>query len=123
MFMFKQQESILRYVFYTIVPQDSHSQNLCVSAMISVLKEKEVYFLATVVIRPEDLAVQKKFADDLTLSYREEAKRRGYEFTYNIRTYGCQLNESDSEKLSGILKSLSFVPGQTDDTDLVVYNT
>lgn len=110
-------------MFCTIVPQDSHSQNLGVSAMISVLNEKEVYFLATVVIRPEDLAVQQKFAEDLTLSYREETKRRGYEFTYSIRTYGCQLNESDSEKLSGILKSLSFVPGRTEDTDLVIYNT
>lgn len=110
-------------MFFTIVPQDSHSQNLGISAMISVLKEKEVYSLATVVIRPEDLAVQKKFADDLTLSYRSEAKQRGYEFTYSIRTYGCQLNESDSEKLSGILKSISYIPARTDDPDLVIFNT
>jgi len=109
--------------FCTIVQQDSDSQNLAYSDMISVLKEKEVYFLATVVIRPEDLAVQKKFADDLTVSYRDEAKRRGYEFTYNIRTYGCQLNESDSEKLSGVLKTLSFVPARSDDSDLVIFNT
>lgn len=79
--------------------------------------------MATVVIRPEDLAAQKKFADQLMISYRGESMKRGYEFTYSIRTYGCQLNESDSEKLSGILKSLSFVPGLTDDTDLVIYNT
>lgn len=79
--------------------------------------------MATVVIRPEDLAVQKKFADDLTVSYRDEAKRRGYEFTYNIRTYGCQLNESDSEKLSGVLKTLAFVPARSDDSDLVIFNT
>ena len=79
--------------------------------------------MATVIIRPEDLAVQKKFAGDLTISYRDEAKQRGYDFTYSIRTYGCQLNESDSEKLSGILKSISFVPGLTDDNDLVIYNT
>lgn len=91
--------------------------------MISVVNEKEVYFLATVVIQPEDLAVQKKFADDLTRIFGDEAKQRGYEFTYSIRTYGCQLNESDSEKLSGILKSISFVPGRTDDNDLVIYNT
>ena len=91
--------------------------------MISVVNEKEVYFLATVVIQPEDLAVQKKFTDDLARSFSDEAKKRGYEFTYSIRTYGCQLNESDSEKLSGFLKSFSFVPGRTDDNDLVVFNT
>jgi len=79
--------------------------------------------LATIVIRPEDLAVQKEFGDKLSLSYREEASRRGYDFTYSIRTYGCQLNESDSEKLSGILQSLSFVQGRTDDPDIVIYNT
>ena len=79
--------------------------------------------MATIVIRPEDLAVQKEFGDKLSLSYREEASRRGYDFTYSIRTYGCQLNESDSEKLSGILQSLSFVQGRTDDPDIVIYNT
>ena len=91
--------------------------------MISVVNKKEVYLLATVVIQPEDLAVQKKFTDDLARSFSDEAKKRGYEFTYSIRTYGCQLNESDSEKLSGFLKSFSFVPGRTDDNDLVVFNT
>src|ERR1035437_8737616 len=91
--------------------------------MISVLNENEVFFLTTVVLRPEDLAAQKDFADKLSLSFGEEAKKRGYEFTYNIHTYGCQLNESDSEKLSGILKSLSFVQAGSDDTHLVVFNT
>jgi tRNA-2-methylthio-N6-dimethylallyladenosine synthase len=84
---------------------------------------KRGVFLATVVLRPEDLAVQKEFADKLSLSFGDEARARGYEFTYTIHTYGCQLNESDSEKLSGILKLISFVPGHSDDIDLVVFNT
>ena len=29
--------------------------------------------------------------------------RKGKALTYNVLTYGCQLNESDSEKLSGML--------------------
>ena len=76
-----------------------------------------------VVIRPEDLEEQNKYSADLMHSYSEEANRRGYAFTYSIRTYGCQLNESDSEKLSGILRKISFVPGKSDDNDLVIYNT
>jgi len=79
--------------------------------------------LATIVIRPEDLAIQKKYGEELSASFREDAMQRGYDYTYSIRTYGCQLNESDSEKLSGTLKSLSFVPSRTDDPDIVIFNT
>ena len=91
--------------------------------MILVLNENEVLFLTTVVLRPEDFAVQKEFADKLSSSISDAARERGYDFTYFIHTYGCQLNESDSEKLSGILKALSYVPGHSDDTDLIIFNT
>src|SRR5665647_709647 len=114
-------KALRNQVFVLLYLKKSHSQNLPASDMISVLIENEVYSLATIVIGPEDMAVQKKYSDDLALHFRKSAKLRRYEFTYNIRTYGCQLNESDSEKLSGILKSLSFIPGSTDDPDLVIF--
>ena len=82
-----------------------------------------MYSLSKFVIQAEDLAAQKKFAEALYQNYHNEAQSRGYEFTFSIRTYGCQLNESDSEKLSGILKTMSFVQGNTDDPDLVIFNT
>ena len=44
--------------------------------------------------------------------------------TYNILTYGCQMNEHDSEKISGMLESIGYV--ETDDekkADLVIFNT
>ena len=28
---------------------------------------------------------------------------------YYIRTYGCQLNENDSEKIEGVLNNLGFI--------------
>ena len=34
------------------------------------------------------------------------AVRKGRPLTYNVLTYGCQLNESDSEKLSLLLLCL-----------------
>jgi tRNA-2-methylthio-N6-dimethylallyladenosine synthase len=49
--------------------------------------------------------------------------------TYDIRTYGCQMNLHDSERLSGLLDSAGYVradpgrSGDTDDVDLVVFNT
>ena len=44
--------------------------------------------------------------------------------TYNILTYGCQMNEHDSEKISGMLESIGYL--ETDDekkADLVIFNT
>ncbi|MBF6329600.1 tRNA (N6-isopentenyl adenosine(37)-C2)-methylthiotransferase MiaB [Nocardia transvalensis] len=44
--------------------------------------------------------------------------------TYEVRTYGCQMNVHDSERLSGLLEDAGYVratPGAT--ADLVVFNT
>ena len=52
--------------------------------------------------------------------------RKGRSLTYNVLTYGCQLNESDSEKLSGMLMSMGLVQskgGELDDADVIVFNT
>ncbi|MFC5927123.1 tRNA (N6-isopentenyl adenosine(37)-C2)-methylthiotransferase MiaB [Micromonospora vulcania] len=45
--------------------------------------------------------------------------------TYQVRTYGCQMNVHDSERISGLLEQAGYVrAAQTDDTpDIVVFNT
>jgi tRNA-2-methylthio-N6-dimethylallyladenosine synthase len=46
--------------------------------------------------------------------------------TYDIRTYGCQMNVHDSERLAGLLEASGWIPaaaGAGDDVDLVVFNT
>jgi tRNA-2-methylthio-N6-dimethylallyladenosine synthase len=44
--------------------------------------------------------------------------------TYAIRTYGCQMNEHDSERLAGLLEADGLVPAESeDDADVVVLNT
>jgi tRNA-2-methylthio-N6-dimethylallyladenosine synthase len=43
--------------------------------------------------------------------------------TYSIRTYGCQMNVHDSERLAGLLEQAGYVRGADDDVDLVVLNT
>jgi len=41
-----------------------------------------------------------------------------------IRTYGCQMNSRDSEKLTGLLTQLGYAPVTSqDDADLILYNT
>jgi tRNA-2-methylthio-N6-dimethylallyladenosine synthase len=44
--------------------------------------------------------------------------------TYLVRTYGCQMNEHDSERIAGLLEADGLVPAQSiDDADVVVLNT
>ncbi len=43
---------------------------------------------------------------------------------YVIRTFGCQMNEHDSERLAGLLEADGLVPGSSvEDADVVVLNT
>ncbi|MDQ3578427.1 MAG: tRNA (N6-isopentenyl adenosine(37)-C2)-methylthiotransferase MiaB, partial [Actinomycetota bacterium] len=44
--------------------------------------------------------------------------------TYQVRTYGCQMNVHDSERLSGLLEDAGYVPVSSGDVaDVVVFNT
>ena len=43
--------------------------------------------------------------------------------TFRIETFGCQMNAHDSEKLEGILLEAGFVKTDTEEADLVLYNT
>jgi tRNA-2-methylthio-N6-dimethylallyladenosine synthase len=44
--------------------------------------------------------------------------------TYFIRTYGCQMNEHDSERIAGLLEQNGYARAATpDEADLVLFNT
>jgi tRNA-2-methylthio-N6-dimethylallyladenosine synthase len=44
--------------------------------------------------------------------------------TYQVRTYGCQMNVHDSERLSGLLEQAGYAPAADGDpADVVVFNT
>lgn len=44
--------------------------------------------------------------------------------TFSIRTFGCQMNEHDSERLAGMFVAEGMVPAEKDaDADLVIFNT
>jgi len=43
--------------------------------------------------------------------------------TYEVRTYGCQMNVHDSERLSGLLETAGYVAATETIPDLVVFNT
>ena len=43
---------------------------------------------------------------------------------YHITTFGCQLNENDSEKIAGMLEELGFAKAENEqDANFLVFNT
>ncbi len=52
------------------------------------------------------------------------AKQKGRPLLYHITTYGCLMNEHDSEKLRGILENIGYLPAKEEDAaDMILYNT
>jgi len=44
--------------------------------------------------------------------------------SYEVRTYGCQMNVHDSERITGVLEAAGYVAAQPDaQADVVVFNT
>src|SRR4051812_50165236 len=43
---------------------------------------------------------------------------------YHVTTFGCQMNEHDSERMKGMLESLGYAESPTRaDADLILFNT
>ena len=43
--------------------------------------------------------------------------------TYEVRTFGCQMNVHDSERISGLLESAGYELAAEADPDVIVFNT
>ena len=43
--------------------------------------------------------------------------------TYQVRTFGCQMNVHDSERMAGMLEAAGYVPSAGELADVVVFNT
>lgn len=51
-------------------------------------------------------------------------KNIGLNKTYYVKTYGCQMNEHDTENIEGLLESIGFTKSNDmEDSDLVILNT
>ncbi len=61
----------------------------------------------------------EQIRDRNDMYYAEKSKKR----TYEVRNFGCQMNEHDAEKLRGMLHEMGYVPNQDDVADLIVFNT
>lgn len=54
---------------------------------------------------------------------KQESQRLGRPLTAHCTTFGCQMNEKDSEKLLGILETMGYQEVDTEEADLLLFNT
>src|SRR5690554_2019346 len=65
-----------------------------------------------------------KDTENVHFHLEEEYKNIGTHKKYLIRTYGCQGNSADSEKMAGILEALGFQGVEREEeTDILLLNT
>ena len=58
------------------------------------------------------------------VKYKDNNELFGKGKKYYVRTYGCQMNEHDSEKISGMLESVGYKKGNDiDSSDIIILNT
>lgn len=72
----------------------------------------------------EEPARQYYFIAKCRKYVKEESERLGRPLFAVVRTFGCQMNARDSEKLSGILVKIGYsLTESEEEADLVIYNT
>ena len=70
----------------------------------------------SILVSEEELAQQRQF---MQLVKNETGGGK-----YKIMTYGCQMNEHDSELLAGMLTEMGYEPTDVDDeADVILFNT
>ena len=75
-----------------------------------------------------DLNKARKRTNDIVnrIDYKLDSvyKNIGNNKTYHVKTYGCQMNEHDSENIEGLLESLGFTKeNELEKADIVILNT
>lgn len=105
----------------------NEEQRLAGQAPTTKEKDYSQYFQS--VYTPPSLKNAKKrgreeisYHDDFSID--EQFRGMGQGRTFYIRTYGCQMNEHDTEVIAGILVGLGYEPTETvDNADIVLLNT
>ena len=65
--------------------------------------------MSTVIVSQDELLRYNSLIASLKNRIAAMSHEHGHPMTYLVKTYGCQLNESDSEKIEGILQSIGLI--------------
>lgn len=83
------------------------------------MSQRQTYETPTEIILKNQIIV-----NDIRQKNHEIYETLGRKFKYLVLTYGCQMNEHDSEKLIAMLNDMDFEPtAKKSDADLIIFNT
>jgi tRNA-2-methylthio-N6-dimethylallyladenosine synthase len=85
-------------------------------------------YFQTTYTQPSLQDAKRRGKEDVQVHYDfdipEEMRGLGNGKKFLVRTYGCQMNEHDSENMAGILLDMGFEPtSSTEDADVILLNT
>jgi tRNA-2-methylthio-N6-dimethylallyladenosine synthase len=66
---------------------------------------------------------QMHFMEEMKKWTAKKAQELGRPLTCHVTTFGCQMNEKDSEKLLGILETMGYVETDSEEADILLFNT
>ena len=80
--------------------------------------------MAIIKVGKDDLKTRDSALLELREYFSGLEAAKGRQITFSVRTYGCQLNESDSEKLCGMLESMGLKEHEGESAaDVTIFNT
>ena len=80
--------------------------------------------MSTVIVSQEELLRYNSVLSSLKNQIMALSAESGHPLSYYVKTYGCQLNESDSEKIAGIFEDIGLIEAEEDEyADFLVLNT
>lgn len=71
----------------------------------------------------QETALQYQYIEKAKALVSEREQKLGRKLTFCVKTFGCQMNARDSEKLVGILSDVGYVETEDEHADFVIYNT
>lgn len=78
----------------------------------------------TTQVSAEEIAQQYKYIELLRDYNQNRISKTGKPVKYSIETFGCQMNENDSERLSGMLSEMGYSESvKRAESHLVIFNT
>jgi tRNA-2-methylthio-N6-dimethylallyladenosine synthase len=78
----------------------------------------------TVAVANDEIHNQYAFIDRVKEMNTEKAAREGRQPTYDVRVFGCQMNEHDAEKLTGMLEEMGYTKAPAgEQADVIVFET
>ena len=78
---------------------------------------------ANILSGAEETKLQYEYMEKAKKLVREREVQAGHKLTCCVKTFGCQMNARDSEKLLGILTDIGYEETEDEPAEFVSYNT